>query len=254
MSDEQPPPADDAADNNDDDAGSPPLSSTDHRLQWFASTITDLLGIEDTAYARAAIDEHSERIAAFFGAAIRRHADARKQIVFVWRTFYDRMVEEVVVELQEVRPETPPPPPPSKKKGKAVKAGKKGTAASAAAAAAAGADKPEPVFVEVERVVQTFVKTPIVHMHFGPLEARQLNADANYFYAIRKNSAPIRKCSVSHRVSALALIPSNPFRSYICHQRRVLRPHAAPLSVRLVSWQYDAHDYARPQRCLSARN
>lgn len=203
MSDAQPPPADDAADNDDDDAGSPPLSATDHRLQWFASTITDLLGIEDTAYARAAIDEHSERIAAFFGAAIRRHADARKQIVFVWRTFYDRMVEEVVVELQEVRPETPPPPPPSKKKGKAVKAGKKGAAASAAAAAA-GAEKPEPVFVEVERVVQTFVKTPIVHMHFGPLEARQLNADANYFYAIRKNGAPIRKCSVSHRVSALA--------------------------------------------------
>lgn len=155
-------------------------NEADLRLQWLRDTLTNLMGVDDAKYAETAIAEHRDECVQFFDDAIERYADVHKQCVFVWRTFYDRLVEELVTELQEVRPETPPQ--------KVVKGkGKKGKAKPVTV------EKAEPVYVEVQRIVQTFVKTPIVHLHFGPMPDEDLNPEINYFYLIRKAPAEIRK-------------------------------------------------------------
>lgn len=154
----------------------------DHRVQWFRSRLTAIMGVDNDQYADEAIAAQRQRLDAFFNVPIESYADVPKQIVLAWRTFYDRMVEETVTELEEVVPEPLAVAPKTKKKGK----GKKTTVV-------AEEEKPEPVFVEVQRIVQTFVKTPIIHLHFGHMPDEDLEPDMNYFYFIRKATAEIRE-------------------------------------------------------------
>lgn len=158
-------------------------SEPDWRVQWFRDTLTNLMGVDDTKYAEAAINEHRDECGQFFDDVVESYADVHKQCIFVWRTFYDRLVEEMVTELEEVRPETPVLKP---TKGK----GKKGKVKPIAV------EKPEPVFVEVQRIVQTFVKTPIVHLFFGTLPDEDIKPEINYYYLIRKAPAEIRKLTI----------------------------------------------------------
>lgn len=98
-----------------------PASLLDFRLQWLTAKITDLLGIEDVKYAEEMVSEHSVEFQAFFDEEIVCYDDIAKQIVFLWRTYYDKMIETTVTVLEEVRPTTPPVKPPARrgqKKGK----------------------------------------------------------------------------------------------------------------------------------------
>lgn len=81
----------------------------DPRHKWLIERISNILGIYDTKYAAELISEHSDLIQGFFDDDIASHDDVRKQIMFVWRTFYDKMVEETITVLEEVPPPTPPP-------------------------------------------------------------------------------------------------------------------------------------------------
>lgn len=77
------------------------LSSGDLRYRWLCETLSNALGIFDTSFAEQLIAEHSDLVGEFFNDDINELADAQKQIMFVWRTFYDKLVEESVTVLEE---------------------------------------------------------------------------------------------------------------------------------------------------------
>lgn len=88
----------------------------DPRHKWLIERISNILGIYDTKYAAELINEHVDLINGFFDDDIASYEDVRKQIMFVWRTFYDKMVEETITVLEEVAPPTPPPKPTKKQR------------------------------------------------------------------------------------------------------------------------------------------
>lgn len=88
----------------------------DPRHKWLIDRISNILGIYDTKYAAELISEHSDLIKEFFDDDIASHDDVRKKIMFVWRSFYDKMVEETITVLEEVPPPTPPPKPRNQRK------------------------------------------------------------------------------------------------------------------------------------------
>lgn len=69
--------------------------------RWFCKTVSNLLGIYDTKYAEDLIEEYSEQIKGFFDDEFTENADIDKQIIFLWRTYYDKMVEETITVLEE---------------------------------------------------------------------------------------------------------------------------------------------------------
>lgn len=73
----------------------------DFRFRWLSETISNALGIFDTSHADQLITEHSDLVDSFFNDEIYERADNRKQILFVWRTFYDKLVEESITVLEE---------------------------------------------------------------------------------------------------------------------------------------------------------
>lgn len=77
------------------------LPQIDFRYRWLSETISNALGIFDTSFAEQLIAEHSDLVDAFFNDDIYEESDARKQILFVWRTFYDKLVEESITVLEE---------------------------------------------------------------------------------------------------------------------------------------------------------
>lgn len=46
-------------------------------------------------------------------------------------------------------------------------------------------------YIEVKRIVQNYVKTPILHLFFGKVPAEQWNKSVNYFYFVRRYTTPI---------------------------------------------------------------
>lgn len=77
--------------------------SKDNKIgyRWFCKTISNLLGIYDTKHAEDLIEEFAEQIKGFFDDEFTQNADIDKQIMFLWRTYYDKMVEETITVLEE---------------------------------------------------------------------------------------------------------------------------------------------------------
>lgn len=48
-------------------------------------------------------------------------------------------------------------------------------------------------YIEVKRIVQSYVKTPILHLFFGRVPQDHWQKDVNYFYFLRRNNTPIGK-------------------------------------------------------------
>lgn len=46
-------------------------------------------------------------------------------------------------------------------------------------------------YIEVKRIVQSYVKTPILHLLFGRVPLDQWDQRVNYFYFVRRNNCPI---------------------------------------------------------------
>lgn len=82
------------------------MGCTDFRYRWLSETMSKLMGIFDTKYADALIDEHGEQIRSFFDDEITELAHLSRQILFIWRTFYDKMIEETITVLEEGKFET----------------------------------------------------------------------------------------------------------------------------------------------------
>lgn len=77
------------------------MARNDLRYRWLSETISMLLGIFDTKYADTLIDENVENIKSFFDDEITEFVHINRQTLFVWRTFYDKMVEETITVLEE---------------------------------------------------------------------------------------------------------------------------------------------------------
>lgn len=77
------------------------LPQIDHRFRWLSETISIALGIFDTNFAEQLVAENGDLIDAFFNDDINEQIDSCKQILYVWRTFYDKLVEETITVLEE---------------------------------------------------------------------------------------------------------------------------------------------------------
>lgn len=77
--------------------------SKDNKIgyRWFCNTISNLLGIYETKHAEDLVDEYAEQIKGFFDDEFTQNSDIDKQIIFLWRTYYDKMVEETITVLEE---------------------------------------------------------------------------------------------------------------------------------------------------------
>lgn len=78
-------------------------TSKDNKIgyRWFCNTISNLLGIYEMKHAEDLVDEYAEQIKGFFDDEFTQNADIDKQIIFLWRTYYDKMVEETITVLEE---------------------------------------------------------------------------------------------------------------------------------------------------------
>lgn len=73
----------------------------DSRYQWLSQAIADGLGISNKNFADQLIAEHIDLIDAYFNDDVIQHESCCKQTLFVWRTFYDKLVEETIKVLEE---------------------------------------------------------------------------------------------------------------------------------------------------------
>lgn len=77
------------------------LSRANSRIQWLCETISNYLGIFDINIAEQMLVEHSNLFYAFLNNDIDEPAAKSKQVLFVWRSFYDKLVEETITALEE---------------------------------------------------------------------------------------------------------------------------------------------------------
>ncbi|KAH8257767.1 hypothetical protein KR038_000855 [Drosophila bunnanda] len=112
------------------------------RVVWLKTIISNQLGVFDPIYVNSLIRQNMPAVDAFFRRRYESQIDLPCVVMFFWRTFYDKLIEEEITVLEEV-------PRPSKvsvpeKKGKGKKKGDGGRMAGgkstgkAAGAAAAG--------------------------------------------------------------------------------------------------------------------
>lgn len=73
----------------------------DFRYRWLSETISKLLGISDRKFVDDLLSDNNENIRSFFDDAINDFTDCNKRLLFTWRTFYDKLVEETISILEE---------------------------------------------------------------------------------------------------------------------------------------------------------
>lgn len=94
----------------------------DPRILWLKTIISNQLGVFDPKYVNELISLNRQAVNDFLNTRYERQEQLDRVIMFVWRTNYDKLVEEEITVLEEV----PPPPPPEKKDKKAKKGRAKG--------------------------------------------------------------------------------------------------------------------------------
>lgn len=77
------------------------MSLNDLRVKWLKSTISNLMGIAEPQYVNHLIRNHNVEFQQFFDAEHIGIKDINQIVVFVWRTFYDKLVEEEITVLEE---------------------------------------------------------------------------------------------------------------------------------------------------------
>lgn len=98
------------------------LLHDDPRILWLKTIISNQLGVFDPKYVNELISLNRQAVDDFLNTRYERQEQLDRVIMFVWRTNYDKLVEEEITVLEEL----PPPPPPEKKDKKAKKGRAKG--------------------------------------------------------------------------------------------------------------------------------
>lgn len=74
----------------------------DLRMEWFVDRLSKVLGVQKNPEALdMLLKENITDIQAFFDRDINEVNDMEKCILFVYRTFYDRLVEKEVVSIEK---------------------------------------------------------------------------------------------------------------------------------------------------------
>ncbi|KAH8382819.1 hypothetical protein KR009_005420 [Drosophila setifemur] len=240
------------------------ICTDEPRVVWLKTIIANTLGVFDPICVNTLIRENLPAVEDFFSRRFETQNDLAYVVMFVWRTFYDKLIEEEITVLEEVPRPSVTKLPDKKGKGKkgkgdARQAGGKSAGKGASAAASAKGRKkggqdaaienepappapgdPEPaeeatggettdaevegelegeeeatvagsgkssarsrreykkkkpsyvpVYVEVKKLVPAYVKTPVLHCHFGEMESEDLDPKIKYIYIVRKNRREI---------------------------------------------------------------
>ncbi|TMW41964.1 hypothetical protein DOY81_012956, partial [Sarcophaga bullata] len=73
----------------------------DNRILWLKCTIANMLGVYEPEYVNSAIYENLKDFKSFLDDKYTKNEDINKIILYVWRTFYDKLVEEEITVLEE---------------------------------------------------------------------------------------------------------------------------------------------------------
>lgn len=75
---------------------------TEYRLVWMRDRISKLLGVQDHPEAlEELLKEHQEAFQVYVDNEIDDIQDMEKCVFFIYRTFYDRLVEREVVTIEK---------------------------------------------------------------------------------------------------------------------------------------------------------
>ncbi|KAL7729890.1 hypothetical protein ACLKA6_014739 [Drosophila palustris] len=210
-------------------------SQDEPRVTWLKTIIANQLGVFDPKHVNTLVANNRQAVEDFLNKRYERQAHLDRVIMYVWRTFFDRLVEEEITVLEEVPRPSMPDKKDKKKKGAKGKGRKKGGQDPEPAADAEQADneaadgaaaetdvdaefegeeeatvvssgkssarskrrktkkKPTyvPVYIEVKKIVPAYVKTPLLHCHFGEMSSSDFDPKIKYVYILRKNAREI---------------------------------------------------------------
>lgn len=73
----------------------------DIRIMWLKYTISNLLGVDQMDYVNDMFEKYDEMLDNFLNSEYQSIEDIERVILFCWRTFYDKMIEEEITVLEE---------------------------------------------------------------------------------------------------------------------------------------------------------
>ncbi|XP_050088792.1 dynein axonemal heavy chain 10 [Anopheles aquasalis] len=197
----------------------------DFRAIWIRDRLCKILGVFEPRYIDTVLNELYDELVAFLDDTVIDQRDEHKRILFAYRTFYERLIEEKVTAFEPATlggssvtgggggggggSDQPDQQAQREKKGKKVKGpaedaddgnkkkgkqkkGKKGDADHEITGDAGflGASNDNEL-VEVTKIVPTSIKTPIVHVCFGIIPEEKIDPNIRYVYLVRRHCTPI---------------------------------------------------------------
>ncbi|XP_058060896.1 dynein axonemal heavy chain 10 [Anopheles bellator] len=177
----------------------------DFRAIWIRDRLCKILGVFEPRYIDTVLNELYDELVAFLDDTVIDQRDEHKRILFAYRTFYERLIEEKVTAFEPATGAASggsdqPEQTQREKKGKKVKdkkrgkpkKGKKGDADHDITGDAGflGASNDNEL-VEVTKIVPTSIKTPIVHICFGIIPEEKIDPCVRYVYMVRRHCTPI---------------------------------------------------------------
>lgn len=77
------------------------FTSIDSQYKWLSQVIKDGLGISDKKSVDQLVVEHIDLIDVYINDDVIEQESYCKQTLYVWKTFYDKLVEETIKVLEE---------------------------------------------------------------------------------------------------------------------------------------------------------
>lgn len=75
----------------------------DTRILWIKTIISNTLGIHDEEYIDELVANNLQKMEAFFEEELTAFKDFDKAVIFYWRTFYDKLIEEEETVIEECK-------------------------------------------------------------------------------------------------------------------------------------------------------
>lgn len=90
------------------------------KLEWLREKIANTLGVIDREFSETLINDNIDEFTNYVEGEIHEISEIDKRVVFAYRTFYEKLVEQEITMMELVPPPAPPDPTDSKldRKGK----------------------------------------------------------------------------------------------------------------------------------------
>lgn len=96
--------------------------SLSFKLEWLREKIASTLGVLEHEFSETLINENIDEFTNYVEGEIQEISEIDKRVVFAYRKFYEKLVEQEITMMELV----PPPPPPDPIDPKMDRKGKKG--------------------------------------------------------------------------------------------------------------------------------